>query len=85
VSDQLDELLARVAEATGLTRSEYRDPIAAHSAEAVRRLDPWVTGPLGAFAVETIAPQLPVCLTESKPTTTGVLMLTYVPSLEPGR
>lgn len=55
MSDQLDDLLTRAAEADGLSRIEYRDAIAAHGQEAVRRLEPWLQDRLAAFAVVTIA------------------------------
>lgn len=55
MGDQLDDLLRCAADADGLNRIEYRDAIAAHGPEAVRRLEPWLRGRLAAFAVVTIA------------------------------
>jgi hypothetical protein len=55
MSKELDGLLRAASEADGLTRIEYRDPIAAHGGEAVRRLEMWLKdAPLARFAVVTI-------------------------------
>lgn len=55
VSKDLDHLLRRAADADGLHRIDYRDAIAAHGPEAVRRLEPWLRDHrLAAFAVVTI-------------------------------
>ena len=53
--DELDDLLRRAADADGLTRMEFRDPIAAFGEAAILRLEPWLgDARLGAFAVRTI-------------------------------
>lgn len=50
----LDELLRLAEAADGLHRMDYRDPIAAFGARAVRRLESWLLDPrLSAFAVRT--------------------------------
>jgi hypothetical protein len=55
MTKELDGLLRAASEADGLTRIEFRDPIAAHGAEAVRRLEPWLNDArLARFAVVTI-------------------------------
>jgi len=52
----LAELLIGAAEAPPNARMEFRDAIAAHGAEAVAALEPWLINPdLAAFAVRTIA------------------------------
>jgi hypothetical protein len=51
----LAELLARAAAADGMTRIDFRDPIAAHGAEAIAALGPWLGDPrLAGFAVRAI-------------------------------
>lgn len=55
VSEELDALLRAASEADGMHRIDCRDPIAAHGAEAVRRLEPWLRDDrLARFAVVTI-------------------------------
>jgi hypothetical protein len=55
VSDDLEQLLRRAAEADGLSRIEFRDLIAAHGPAAVSGLEDWLADPrLGPFAVVTI-------------------------------
>lgn len=68
MSDDLKELLRRAAEADGLSRIDFRDPIAAHGPAAVARLEDWLTDPrLGPFAVVTIkAAGLAGAATEAK-------------------
>ncbi len=52
----LDELLASAGSADGMTRFEFRDPIAAFGEEAIQRLEPWIgDARLARFAVLTIA------------------------------
>jgi hypothetical protein len=54
--DRLDDLLAQAETADGLTRIEYRDPIARFGSVAVERLQPWLLDArLGRFAVLAIA------------------------------
>jgi hypothetical protein len=51
----LDELLAAAAAADGMTRIDFRDPIAAFGEAAIRRLEPWMGDVrLARFAVLTI-------------------------------
>jgi hypothetical protein len=51
----LDQLLRAAEEADGLTRMNYRDPIAAFGAAAIERLAPWLLdAKLGGFAGRTI-------------------------------
>jgi len=51
----VEKLLAGAAAADGLTRIDYRDPIAECGEPAIRRLEPWLADPrLAAFAVVTI-------------------------------
>ena len=55
MSDDLERLLVQATSADGRHRIEFRDRIAAHGAEAVRRLEPWLADRrLAAFAVVTI-------------------------------
>ena len=44
MSDDLDALLRLAADADGMGRIEFRDPIAAHGPAAVARLEPWADG-----------------------------------------
>lgn len=54
-TDDLATLLRLAADADGMGRIEFRDPIAAHGSSAVARLEDWLTDPrLGPFAVITI-------------------------------
>lgn len=54
-SDDLAALLRLAADADGMSRIEFRDPIAAHGSAAVAGLEDWLTDPrLGPFAVVTI-------------------------------
>jgi hypothetical protein len=51
-SVELERLLAAARDADGLTRIEYRDPIAAYGREAIRALANWLSDPtLAGFAV----------------------------------
>lgn len=51
----LDELLKAAKEADGLSRMDYRDPIAAFGKRAIEALAPWLLDKrLGGFAVRTI-------------------------------
>src|ERR1035437_6515731 len=51
----LDELLAAAAAADGMTRINFRDPIAAFGPDAIHRLEPWLgDARLASFAVVTI-------------------------------
>jgi hypothetical protein len=45
VGDDLDDLLRRAGDASDRDRIEYRDAIADHGSEAVRRLQPWLHDP----------------------------------------
>lgn len=52
----LDKLLRAAECADGLTRIDFRDPIAAYGPRAIEKLRPWLADPrLGSFAVRTIA------------------------------
>jgi hypothetical protein len=65
----LAELLRAAEAADGLTRIEWRDPIAAFGAEAVRALEPWLGSPrLAPFAARTIAAAAPLAPEEARAT-----------------
>jgi hypothetical protein len=54
-ADDLATLLRLAADADGMSRIDFRDPIAAHGSAAVARLEEWLTDPrLAPFAVVTI-------------------------------
>ena len=55
MADRLVELLATAAAADGMTRIEFRDPIAQFGEAAIPRLEPWLTDArLALFAILTI-------------------------------
>ena len=55
MGDSLDDLMRRAADADGIARINYRDPIAAHGVAAITRLETWLTDTrLATFAVLTI-------------------------------
>ena len=65
----LAELIAAAEAADGLTRIEFRDPIAAFGVEAIRALEPWLKSPrLAAFAARTIAAAAPLAPDEARAT-----------------
>jgi hypothetical protein len=67
VGKTLAELLAAAESADGLTRIDFRDPIAAFGADAIRALEPWLQSPrLAAFAARTIAAAAPLAPEEAR-------------------
>lgn len=63
----LTELLAAAEAADGLTRIEFRDPIAAFGAEAIRALETWLqSSRLAAFAARAVAAAAPLAPDEAR-------------------